>query len=94
MARNSKIITLPCDCRCCMFVIEKTVWKFSDVSYNISIQDSRYNHNYNTIWGRVKRACRALFGKPVYFNDVHLEGEETFQKLVKDMEALLANSEH
>jgi hypothetical protein len=26
-----------------------------------------------------------LFGEPVYFNDVYLEGEERYKKLVADM---------
>ena len=68
-----------------MFVIEKTVWEDGDINYDISIQDSRYDHNYNTIWGRIKRATKILFGKPIYYSDVHLEGTETFQKLVDDM---------
>ena len=81
----SKRITLPCDCKCCTFVIEKTVWDEGDIGYNISIQDSRYDHNYNTVWERIKRAVKILFGKPIYYNDVYLDGEETFRNLVKDM---------
>ena len=88
MKEKREIITLPCDCKCCMFVIEKTVWEDGDINYDISIQDSRYDHNYNTIWGRIKRAIKILFGKPIYYNDVHLEGTETFQKLVDDMVGL------
>ena len=41
MKEKSKMIVLPCDCKCCMLVIEKTVWEDNDVSYDISIQDSR-----------------------------------------------------
>lgn len=88
MKEKHKMITVPCDCKCCMLVIEKTVWEDGDRNYNISIQDSRYDHNFNTLWGRVKRAAKILFGKPIYYNDVHLEGEETFQKLIEDMNAL------
>ena len=89
MEKKEKIITLPCDCKCCMFVIDKTIWRDGDISYNISIQDSRYGHNYNTIWGRLKRAGKVLFGKSVYFNDAYLEGEERFIKLVSDMTELI-----
>lgn len=88
MKAKSKIITLPCDCKCSMFVIEKTLWEDGDINYNITIQDSRYDHNYNTLWGRIKRAAKILFGKPIYYNDVHLENEEVFKKLVKDMDDL------
>lgn len=88
MKEKSKMITLPCDCKCCMFVIEKSIWEDGDINYNISIQDSRYDHNYNTIWGRIKRAAKILFGKPIYYSDVHLEGEDKFKKLIKDMDEL------
>lgn len=43
---------------------------------------------FDTIWGRIKRAVKILFGKPIYYNDLHLEGEERFHKLVGDMEEL------
>ena len=88
MKEKSKMITLPCDCKCCMFVVEKTVWEDGDINYNITIQDARYDHNYNTLWGRIKRATKILFGKPIYYNDVYLDGDEKFQKLVKDMDEL------
>lgn len=88
MNKKGKIIVLPCDCRCCMFVVEKIVWEDGDVAYNISIQDSRYDHDYNTLWGRIKRAARTLFGRPISYSDLYLDGEETFQKLVKDMDEL------
>ena len=92
MKSKSKTITIPCDCRCCMFVIEKTIWDDGDINYNLTIQDARYDHNFNTIWGRIKRAAKTLFGNPIYYNDVHLEGEETFLKLVKDMDALATST--
>ena len=73
-----------------MLVVEKTVWEDGNVNYNISIQDSRYDHNYNTIFGRMKRAVTILLGKPIYYNDLYLEGEETFRKLAKDIGDLTA----
>ena len=32
MEKKSKMITVPCDCRCCMFVVEKTIWEDGDVT--------------------------------------------------------------
>jgi len=90
MERKEKNVILPCDCKCCMFVIEKTVWEDNAISYNVTVQDSRYGHNYNTFCGRLKRAIKALIGKPVYFNDVYLEGEERYKKLVSDMTELIS----
>ena len=88
MNKKSKLLTLPCDCKCCMFVIEKTAWEDGSIDYDISIQDSRYDHNYNTLWGRIKRAIKILFGKPIYYNDVYLSGEESFNQLIEDMNRL------
>lgn len=88
MKERSKMFVLPCDCKCCMFVVEKTMWEDGDINYNITIQDSRYDHNYNTLWGRIKRAAKILFGKPIYYSDVHLNDEATFLKLVEDMDEL------
>ncbi len=51
----SRRIVLPYECKCCMFVIEKTAWEDGGIDYDISIQDSRYDHNYNTLRGRIKR---------------------------------------
>jgi len=93
MERNKKMITLPCDCGCCMFVVEKTEWEDGDIDYDISIQDARYDHNYNTIWGRIKRACKILFGKPIYYNDVYISDEKIFKKLISDMDALSKRTE-
>lgn len=49
MRSTSERIILPCECKCCMFVIEKTIWEDGSIDYDISIQDSRYDHGYNTL---------------------------------------------
>lgn len=85
---KSKIVTRPCDDKCCMLVVEKCVYGKNDVDYNISIQDSRYDHNYNTIWGRICRAASILFSRPIYYNDLLLTGEEKFHDFVKELEEL------
>lgn len=90
MGRMRNMIFLPCECKCCMLVIEKDFDSDGDADYLISVQDSRYDHNYNTLWGRLKRAVKVLFGKPVYYNELCLSGEESFRKLVDDMNQLLA----
>lgn len=71
-----------------MFVIEKTQWEDGDINYNITVQDSRYDHSFNTLWGRLKRAASVLFGKPIYYNDVHLEDAERFEQFVQEMQDL------
>lgn len=77
-----------CDCGCCTYIAEKTIFSNGDIFFEISIQDGRYDHNLNTFWGRIKRAFSILLGKPVCFNEVYLEGED-YAKLCTDMQALL-----
>jgi hypothetical protein len=63
-----------------MFVVYKTEWEDGEVDYDISVQDSRYDHNYNTLWGRIRSVAKILFGKPVYYNDVYINDPEKFKK--------------
>lgn len=88
MDKESSMIALPCDFENCMFVVGKNCYEDGDISYLISMQDSRCVNGRSTLWERIKRASKILFGKYVPFNDLYMEGEETFHKLVKDMENL------
>ena len=87
---NSKetTIILKCDCGCSMFVVEKSEWDNGEIDYNISIQDSRYDHNYTTLWGRFKSAMKVLFGKPVYYSDVYISEPEKYREFVDKMKML------
>ena len=71
-----------------MLVVEKTVWDDGDVDFNISIQDSRYDHNYTTLWGKIKSAMKILFGKPVYYSDVYIDKPEKFKEFVENLNKL------
>jgi len=72
-----------------MFVVQKTIWASDDISYNITVQDSRYDHNYATIWGGIKTAVTILFGKPVYYNDVYIgDNHEKFRQFVNELAEL------
>jgi len=81
-------IILKCDCGCSMFVVEKSEWEDGEINYNISVQDSRYDHNYTTLWGRFKSAMKILFGEPVYYSDVYINKPERFIEFVKQLNLL------
>jgi len=72
-----------------MFVVEKRRWANGDINYGITIQDARYDHRFNTAWGRLTRAAKILFGKPIYYSEVFLQGEEEYGKLVAEMTDLM-----
>ena len=79
------MITLKCGCNCCMLVVEKAVWEDGDISFNISVQDSRYDHNNRTLWGRIRGAAKILLGKPVYYSDVYINEPQKYRAFVEQM---------
>ena len=82
-------VLLKCSCGCSMFVAEKTVWDDGDIWYNITVQDSRYDHSNTTLWGRIKGAAKILFGKPVYYSDVVIESQEGFKAFVNELREMI-----
>jgi hypothetical protein len=88
MDKKETSIFLKCDCGCSMLVAEKTECDNGEMDYNIFVQDSRYDHNYTTLWGRIKSAAKILFGKPVYYSDVYINGPEKFRDFVKKLNGL------
>jgi hypothetical protein len=88
MNKQETSVFLKCDCGCSMVVVEKTKWDDGEVDYDISIQDSRYDHNYTTIWGRFKSAMKILFGTPVYYSDVYVNEPAKFREFVEKLNKL------
>lgn len=66
-----------------MLEISKEVFA-DETTYNIAVLDSRYDHEANGVLNRIRRAAKALLGKPVYFNDVFLS-EERYGRLIQHM---------
>ena len=93
MDSKETMVTLKCDCGCSMFVVEKSEWEDGEVNFNITVQDSRYDHNYTTLWGRIKSAMKILFGKPVYYSDVYINEPEKFKEFVGQLNKLCMDSE-
>ena len=84
---KEKYIRVRCNCACSVIEFVRTDWEDGDTDYNISVLDSRYDHNVNGIWNRLRRAFGVLVGKPVYFNDVFLN-QERFDQLVDRLQEL------
>ena len=85
MNKKESSVRLKCSCGCSAVVVEKMEWDDGEIDYNVSIQDSRYDHNYSTLWGRIKTASKILFGKPVYYSDVYIDEPEEYRKFVEEM---------
>ncbi|MCG8499513.1 MAG: hypothetical protein MJB12_03775 [Firmicutes bacterium] len=86
--KQETTVFLKCDCGCSMFVVDKSVWDNGEINYNIMVQDSRYDHNHTTLWGRIKSAFKILLGKPVYYSDIYIDKPEKFKEFVGKLNAL------
>lgn len=82
--KDNKAIYMRCDCGCCVLKISKWAFDEDDCGYDIAVLDSRYDHKANGVLNRLKRAANALFGRPVYFNDVSLT-HERYDRLIQQM---------
>lgn len=85
---STKCVTVRCACMCCRLVFEKTVFGNGDSWYNVSVEDSRYDHGATGLLNRVRNAARVLFGRPVVYNDVFIEDPRRFDALVADLREL------
>jgi len=74
-----------------MLVVDKTVWEDGETVFNISMQDSRYDHNNCTPWGKIKGAAKILFGKPVYYSDIFIDEPQKYKTFVEQMQKLANN---
>ncbi len=82
MNKQETTVFLKCDCDCSMLVVDKSMWYDGEINYNITVQDSRYDHNHTTLWGRIKSASKILFGKHIYYSDVYINKPEKFREFV------------
>jgi hypothetical protein len=82
-------VYLKCDCNCSMFVVDKTVWDDGDIDYNITVQDSRYDHKNTSIGSKIKSAFKILFSKPIYYSDVFINNNpDKFRAFVGELNEL------
>jgi hypothetical protein len=86
--KQEESVYLKCTCRCSMFVVDKTKWGDGEIWYNITVQDSRYDHKNTTFLGRVKSAFKILFGKPIYYSDVFLDDPNKYRQFVAQLQDL------
>jgi hypothetical protein len=82
--KNEKYIYLRCDCHAETAVFRKCDWLDGDVDYEISIEDGYCGGDYMGIKGRFKRAWKAFWAKPVYYNSVYCEDPERMRKFLED----------
>ena len=63
--------SIRCDDYAEMLVFDRCIWKDSDEFIQFSIADSFISGNeYRGLFGRLRRAWRAFWSKPIYYADI------------------------
>lgn len=82
---RTRVIHVPCDCRCCELAVTKDVFEDGEAFYDVMVQDSRYDHKANGVLNRVRNALKVLFGKKICYNDVFIPDDEHFDAFLDQL---------
>jgi len=95
ITKDQKTATLRCDCagQCATLVVDRDMCSDGEVSYSISMQDSRYDHRHNSVLGRIKSSFKILFGKPIYYSDIYIGDPQKFADFVNKLNEIVENKE-
>jgi hypothetical protein len=85
---NTKEIYFRCDDHAECVVFNQYKWR-DDIDYSISIEDSYRFGDYIGIKGRFKRAWKAFWAKPVYYNEVYCQNGKRMRKFLEDCLSLM-----
>jgi hypothetical protein len=77
---QDKIITLRCDdgVEACVFR------KYNRITYEIVIEDSYAGGDYRGFFGRIKRAWKAFWAKPLCYTGVYCEDGNRMREFLED----------
>lgn len=55
-----------------------------DLAYDLTIEDSYIGGDYKGFFGRIKRAWKAFWDKPVVYTGIYCEDKEKMKKFLTD----------
>jgi hypothetical protein len=87
--KNLEQVQLRCDDKQEAVVFTQYNYGGSDISYEITVEDSYIGGDYQGLFGRFKRAWRAFTGKPVCYTGIFTEDSDKMQKFLKDCLAVM-----
>ena len=64
-----------------------------DINYEMSIEDSYIGENYKGFFGRIKRAWKAFWDKPVVYTGIYCEDENKMRQFLYDCLELIDDIE-
>lgn len=77
-------IYLRCNCGSESAVFTKYEYEDGDTSYDISIEDDYLGGDYKGFFGRIKRAWRAFWDKPVVYSGIFCDDKDKMRKFLCD----------
>ena len=77
-------VTLRCEDGAEVAVFEKYTYSDGDINYEFSIEDDYVGGDYKGFFGRIKRAWRAFWDKPVVYTGIYCEDEKKMRKFLCD----------
>lgn len=90
---NAKNIYLRCDDNAEMVVFTRYDWRDGEVNYEFSIEDSYCGGDFKGIKGRLKRAWKAFWAKPICYTGIYCQDSERMRKFLKDCEGLMESKD-
>lgn len=82
-------ITLRCDDGAEAVVFTKYTHHILDIDYEINVEDSYTGGEYKGFFGRIKRAWRAFWDKPVVYTGIYTEDKDKMRKFLCDCLSLI-----
>lgn len=87
---DNKIIMLRCMDNQEMLMVTKINDYYNDTPmYQFSFQDSYICDEHNNIRGRIKRAFKILFGKPICYLDLYIEDKAEIKRFISDLDNMI-----
>ena len=80
-------VTLRCDDGAEAVVFTKYIYNpivKNNIDYEITIEDSYTGGDYKGFFGRIKRAWRAFWDKPVVYTGIYCEDKDKMRKFLQD----------
>ena len=87
-------VTLRCEDGAEAVVFTKYTYKYDNsISYDICVEDSYIGGDYKGFFGRIKRAWRAFWDKPVIYTGIYCEDKKKMRQFLVDCLDLIDNQE-
>lgn len=86
---TTKTVSVRCRDGAEMATLIRHQWRHGSVDYELNFEDAYCGGDYTGIWGRIKRAWRALCDKPICYTGLYFEGSPRIRRFLVDCLAMV-----